>query len=247
MTGNKQIMIFKTPEDLAEELAKKFLLLVSEKDKTGTPFTTAISGGSTPKLFFSIIGNRYPDIIKWDNVHFFWVDERCVPPSDIESNFGMTKEMLLSKIWIPEDNVHRIIGEADSEKEAERYSQEICRTVPLRNGFPCFDLILLGMGEDGHTASIFPSNKYLLESRKICATSVHPITGQVRITLTGPVINNARQIIFMVTGKKKSAVLQKIIDEGDPSEQFPAARVKPLNGTLEWYLDAEAGSLLKGI
>lgn len=238
------IKIFPTPLALAESLA---LDLVNQINNTSTerlPFTIALSGGNTPKLLFSVLGDKFASSVNWYNVHLFWVDERCVTPDDPESNFGMTKKALLNRIDLPERNVHRIKGEDNPEKEAESYSGEIAKHTARRNGLPFFDVMLLGLGEDGHTASLFPGNEKLFLTDKICTSAVHPSTGQVRITITGKVINNAANIIFIVTGKNKAGIVNNIIGQRDNKKQFPASFVKPSDGRVFWYLDEAAGSLI---
>jgi 6-phosphogluconolactonase len=205
----------------------------------------ALSGGSTPELLFSIFGDHYSASVNWEDVHFFWGDERCVAADDPESNYGMVKRSFFDKIVIPELNIHRIIGENDPVKESVRYSEEISLfTMPL-NGLPRFDVVILGLGEDGHTASIFPGQEHLLESYDICDVAIHPVTGQKRITLTGRVLNNADQIIFMVTGAKKSAIAGEIINRGPLSLKYPAAHIVPSHGSMSWYMDGEAAVLVR--
>ncbi|MEK6553505.1 MAG: 6-phosphogluconolactonase, partial [Bacteroidota bacterium] len=186
----------------------------------------------------------YKEKIQWKNICFFWVDERCVLPTDSDSNYGMTKQYLLDKIQIPAKNIYRIQGENDPLKEAERYSSVIKKIIPERNNLPSFDLTMLGMGNDGHTASIFPNQLHLIRSDKICDTAVHPLTFQKRITLTGTIINNSSQIIFFVTGKNKSKVVSDILNNSQKSNSFPASYIKPINGKLNWYLDKDAACLL---
>jgi 6-phosphogluconolactonase len=251
---NASIKVFPTPLALAESLAYelvnqvkeiKEIKEIKEAGKRISPFTIALSGGSTPKLLFSVLGDQYASSVNWNNVHFFWVDERCVSPDDSESNFGMTHKELFSKIDIPIANVHRIKGEDDPVKEAERYSNEINSFTVKRNGLPFFNIMLLGLGEDGHTASVFPGNEKLFLSDRICTVAVHPETGQKRITITGRTINNAGQIIFLVTGKSKVEIVKKIIKGRDAEKHFPASYVIPVDGRIFWYLDKAAGSLLK--
>jgi 6-phosphogluconolactonase len=204
----------------------------------------ALSGGNTPKLMFEVLARDYKNKIDWLEVNLFWVDERCVPPNDKESNFGMTEKILLRNISIPEENVHRIFGNYEPEKEVYRYSQDLKKYLKLRNGFPEFDLILLGVGDDGHTASIFPNQMALLNSNDVCAVAIHPSTGQKRITLTGEAINNADRIYFLVMGKNKEEVIKKILEKKDDYLKYPAANIKPDEGEVEWYLDKEAAGLL---
>jgi len=163
--------------------------------------TVALSGGSTPKLLFDLLAQE-PESIDWSKVHLFWGDERCVPPNDDDSNFKMTKEHLLDHIQIPESNIHRILGENDAQEEANRYGDEVSAHCEMVDGLPSIDLMILGMGDDGHTASIFPHEMELLTSESVCAVATHPTSGQKRVTLTGSVINNAAVVAFLVTGEK---------------------------------------------
>lgn len=237
----QSIRIFPTPKDLAVSLALDLVSQIKEAETSVNTFTIALSGGSTPRLLFSILAEKFARSVNWSNVHFFWVDERCVPPDDPESNFGMTNDVFLSRINIPENNIHRIRGEEDPGAEALRYSKEISDFTEKRNGIPCFSIMLLGLGEDGHTASIFPGNEKLFMAESICTTAAHPVTRQVRITLTGKVINNSDQIIFLVTGKNKSGIVSDIIGQGDNIKLFPASYVKPDHGKIKWYMDENAG------
>jgi len=241
---NQLIRLFPTPEVLAESLALDLVNQIKDADTSVNPFTIALSGGNTPGLLFSVLGERYARAVSWEKIHFFWVDERCVPPGNPESNYGMTNEVFLRKIDIHQENIHRIRGEDDPGKEAERYSGEINEFTIQKNGLPLFNVMLLGLGEDGHTASVFPGNEKLFVTDKICVVAVHPLTGQKRITITGRVINNSSEIIFMVTGKNKAGIVNNIVGKGDNKKQFPASYVKPVQGRVMWYLDRDAGSML---
>jgi 6-phosphogluconolactonase len=240
----KAIRIFKTPFELAEKFAEEIIAMVAESSKGSSSFTIALSGGSTPELLYSVIGDHFQKDINWDMVHFFWSDERCVPPDDRESNFGMAKKALFSKINIPSANIHRIHGEDDPVGEATRYSDEISEYTRKRNSLPVFDLVILGLGEDGHTASIFPSNIMLMESERVCNIATHPLSKQKRITLTGRTINNADKVTFLVTGIKKSPIVEKILNKDTSSQNYPASLIIPAFGELVWFLDKEAASLL---
>jgi 6-phosphogluconolactonase len=236
--------IFLTPEELANGFAEELIGLIKVAEKRKTSLTIAISGGSTPRLLFSVLSEKYSSAVDWSVVKLLWVDERCVPPDDVESNFGMTNKILLSKIEIPSENVFRIRGEDDPEKEAERYSVVIDNQIRQINSIPVFDIVLLGMGEDGHTASIFPGNEKLFSSKKNCDVAVHPVSGQNRITLTGKVINNARSVFFLVTGISKADIVNEIFRNSAVSGMFPAAHVRSLNGKTTWLLDNEAGKFI---
>ncbi len=241
---SKSVKIFPTPYLLAEAFSGEFVSWAAESEKSGSPFCIALSGGSTPELLFSILGDHFSKSVKWENIHFFWGDERCVSSDDPQSNYGMTFKSLLGKIRIPESNVHRIMGESDPELEAVRYSAEIAGFLRQGKGLPRFDLIILGLGEDGHTASIFPADAILMEAEAVCAVASHPVTGQKRITLTGRVLNNAARVAFLVTGLRKATVVEKILNKRSSSENFPASGIVPVNGELVWFLDSDAASLL---
>jgi 6-phosphogluconolactonase len=241
---DKQIRIFPTSYELAEKFAEELVSLINESAERDNQFTVALSGGTTPELLFSVLGDHFSKSVQWKSVQFFWGDERCVPADSSESNFGMTKRKLFDKIVIPSSNIHRIIGENDPELEAIRYSEEISSNTRKRNGLPVFDLVILGLGDDGHTASLFPDRPELFASDKICEVAVHPLTHQRRITITGRVLNNAEAIVFLATGTKKAAVIETILKKGLSAQNLPAYYIVPVNGTLTWYIDKEAGAFL---
>ena len=205
-------------------------------------FSLALSGGSTPKAIFKLIAGQYKDKIDWSRVRIFWGDERCVPPSDAESNFRMAQETLLKHIPVPELNIYRIKGENNPGTEAGRYSQIVDRLVPQRNHVPRFDLIMLGLGDDGHTASIFPGSIGLFNSDKLFEISEHPVTRQKRITATGKLINNAGEVCFLVTGPGKAEKVAQILHKKEGWKELPASLVKPTDGQVVWLLDNEAGA-----
>jgi 6-phosphogluconolactonase len=241
---DKNVRIFASPEELAEVLAAEMVKMIRESAKKMKPFTIALSGGTTPEILFKILGEKYAVTVPWNNVHFFWVDERCVPPENNESNYGMTQRVFLSRIEIPLINIHRIKGEADPENEAVRYAEEISGFTRTREGLPLFDLILLGLGEDGHTASIFPGHLEFMNSGKICIVAKHPVTEQKRLSLTGKVINNADNVVFLVTGKKKENVVENLFKKNPYSLNYPATYIVPVYGLLSWFLDKEAAGRL---
>jgi 6-phosphogluconolactonase len=241
-TVSYDVKIFNSSEELSEEFAQLLKNEVSSADKQ---FNLVLSGGSTPKNIFRYLSDNYKDQINWSKINFFWGDERCVPPDDDQSNYKMANECLLSNINVIEDNIFRIRGEDDLIKEANRYSEIINKTVLKKNNNkPVFDLIMLGLGEDGHTASIFPNQLDLIDDENICTVAIHPETKQKRITLTGKIINNSKNIIFIVTGKKKSQVVADIIKNKIVAEKYPAYYIRPVNGNLYWFLDNEAASLI---
>ncbi len=241
----QKINIFPAPFEMAEALALELISRINDAGKKGRALNIALSGGNTPGLLYSVLANHFSTAADWRFAHLFWGDERCVPPGHADSNYGAVQKALLSKIDIPALNIHRIIGERDPDEEAVRYSGEIRKYTLQKNNFPVLDIVLLGLGEDGHTASIFQGNTSSFRSDNICEVAVHPVTGQKRITLTGKVINNAIDVIFLVTGKNKAGVAGSIINKGKNAGKYPASFVTAHDGNLSWYLDREAGCLIR--
>ena len=239
------VKIFHTPYIVAENLAGYLVNMINVSAKLQKPFSLALPGGSTPELLFTSLGDNFSKSVPWQYVHLFWGDERCVPPDSTESNYGMAKRSFIDKINIPESNIHRIKGEDEPGKESLRYSGEIAGCLAERGGLPVFDLIILGLGEDGHTASIFPGHTEILYSGRICEVAVHPVTGQKRVTLTGKILNNAHVVAFLVTGKKKAVTVAGIMNNSPSDLNAPASCIVPVYGELIWFLDKEAGSLLE--
>ncbi|MGE4290316.1 MAG: 6-phosphogluconolactonase [Salinivirgaceae bacterium] len=232
----------KTKEEAAVKLAEELYQIIQGLDKE--IITLAVSGGNTPYILFEQWATFYADKMDWQRLHFFWVDERCVAPDSPESNYGNTKKTLFDRVNLPEANIHRIRGEEQPNPEAERYAAEIGGLVPLVDGIPQFDIMLLGMGDDGHTASIFPPSIALFDSNAWVAATKNPYNGQSRITLTGQLINHATQIRFLVTGSGKAKVLGQLFNREPGYQDYPASRVQPVNGKLSWILDQEAALLL---
>lgn len=229
---------YKTPEEVADAFAMKLIGWVNET--AGNTFHLALSGGTTPSLLFSLLATKYADKVPWQKIHFWWGDERMVKPTSPESNFGVVNHLLFSKVPIPASHIHRIKGESDPALEVQRYRDEIISNVPAINEMPSFDLIMLGMGEDGHTASIFPNQMELLSSTEITALAKHPVTGQERITLTGKVLNNAKKVTFLCTGASKAKIFSEIIHKTSESNIYPAAHIHPI-GKLIWFVDEACG------
>ena len=242
MNSNRHI--FDSPEETARAVAELILVRAKDKNKQSLPFNVALSGGSTPKLLFTILSNEYADLIPWHFVRLFWVDERCVAPTHAESNFGMTYENLLKNVPIQDSNIFRMSGEVDPAQEARHYQAQLQAELPVRNDQPLFDLILLGMGDDGHTASIFPDNLSLLNSDYAVSVAVHPTSGQKRITLTGKVINQAEQVVFLITGSSKATILKQVIQRTKNFQKFPSSHIQSHSGPAEFYLDKAAAAEL---
>ena len=222
------------------EVARSFAKYLQGLTAKNSEVHIALSGGSTPKVVFDELAADFHDSIDWTRMHLYWGDERCVPPNDNESNYKMTVDHLLSKIDVPKENIHRIYGENIPKEEAIRYSEVLKSRLPLFDGTPQFDLIILGMGDDGHTASIFPYNIHLWDSGNVCEVAVHPDSGQKRITITGKVINNAKNVVFLVTGESKADKVREIVGKKGNFDTYPASLVAPKSGNLDWFLDGAA-------
>jgi len=236
--------IYSSTDELADYFARLFKKRCEELFEKKENIFIALSGGSTPNLYLGKLTDpQFCRDINWKRIHFFWVDERMVPSSDPMSNYRAIKEILFNKIPIPEENIHRIKGEIVPQLEVQRYTNEIVNNVGKKqNNLPEFDWILLGMGSDGHTASIFPNVELKEEYQKIAAISKNPATGQIRVTITENIINNADYVTFIITGKDKAATVFEIL-KGN-KENYPAGRINPINGKLEFLLDKEAGAML---
>lgn len=232
--------VSKTPQAVAEDFAGHLIA----QAKTNSPFNVALSGGSTPKILFDLLAASFSQDLDWSAIHFYWGDERCVPPTDSDSNYKMTADHLLSKVDFPEANIHRVLGENDPAGEAVNYGNQIQTNLPSANGLPRFDLIILGMGGDGHTASIFPHEIELLDSDQICEVATHPESGQKRITLTGKVINNAKEVCFLVTGSGKTEKIDEIFHQTGDWKSYPASYIQPVDGELTWFMDEAAAEKL---
>ncbi len=219
--------------DAANALTKLLLELINKSD--GKNFHLAISGGNTPATLFRLWAEEYKDIIPWKRLQIYWVDERCVSPDDPESNFGMTKRTLLDKVPLSELQVHRIHGEDSPEIESKRYSSLIDNLLIQEGTYPVFDCILLGIGNDGHTSSIFPGQNDLLISPDTYSVSINPDTGKKRIALTGLPIIHARKVIFFVTGKDKKEILSKV-QKGD--DIYPAGYIISRAFDAELFTDS---------
>jgi len=233
--------IFENAELSARAVADLILEKANAKKQQSQYFNIAVSGGSTPKFLFSLLAEEdYRTLIPWESIRFFWVDERCVEPTHPESNFGMTYDALLQFAFVPAENIFRMKGEDIPENEAERYKNLLRNKLPAKNGFPIFDLILLGLGDDGHTASIFPDNLLLLDSEKTVDVATHPVSGQKRITLTGKTINNADELVFLINGANKAKIVADIINQTPEAKKYPANYVHNAAGQCSFYLDKEA-------
>ncbi|WP_170114893.1 6-phosphogluconolactonase [Photobacterium rosenbergii] len=232
--------VFENADQVVHALANG----LKEYSELGRPVHISLSGGSTPsQLFAYLAGSEFAKSIQWQNLHFWWGDERCVAPEDEQSNYGQAKALLFDHIAIPAENIHRIRGEEFAAMEAIRFAQEMIAEIPEKDGLPEFDWILLGMGTDGHTASLFPGQTDY-DTTEIAAIAAHPDTRQIRVTKTAHLLANAKRITYLVLGASKSAVIKQIADNAPAAEAYPAAKVSSKAGTTEWYLDSEAAKEL---
>ncbi len=231
--------------DSLQELNESFTDWLKDILKDRNSVTIALSGGSTPKSLFDYWATNHKSDIDWNSVYLFWGDERCVPPTDEQSNYKMTKDHLLDFVPIPSKNIFRIKGENNPAEEAKRYSNLLEMEVDMIDDLPSFDIVILGMGDDGHTASIFPYEISLWDNEEFCVVATHPDSGQKRVSLTGGVINNAKRVAFLVTGANKAEKVEQIFKYKEKVlDTYPAAKVDPVFGDLVWFLDrAAAGNI----
>jgi len=235
------IKVFESPEILAETLVEKFIATLNKLiDERGEAWV-ALSGGSTPAKFYrSLAISRVVGNVPWQKVNFFWSDDRCVPPDHPESNFGLANKEFFGPLGIGMEKAFRVEGELDPALAAKRYTEKLASLVPISEGLPEFDILFLGMGEDGHTASIFPHEIDLWGRNELCVVATHPVTGQKRVSFTGHLINNAKTICLLVTGSAKRPVVEQVINRHENYNLYPVSLVQPSNGRLEWWLDSEA-------
>lgn len=231
---NESVIIAPDPAVLAVTAADHIVRILAGAVSQRGAASLAVSGGTTPALYFPLLAS---EPLPWDRIALFWADERCVPPSHEESNFGMADRLLLSRVHIPGENIHRIRGEKNPALAARDYADELHRFF---GGIPRFDLVILGVGSDGHTASLFPETEALDTEEHVSAVLV-PRLNSSRITLTLPVLNHARAVLIIVSGNGKASIVERLLDARTRIE-YPAGRVKPVNGELIWMLDAEAAA-----
>ena len=239
------VQVSPTAAEFTRAAAEFFTSEVAEAIKLRGMARVAISGGSTPKNMFALLAAEYADKVDWATLQLFWVDERCVAPDDPESNYGVTKAELLDKVALPAANVHRMEGELDPEEAAARYESEIRNTFKLEGAeTPTFDLILLGLGPDGHTASLFPHTDGLNEMARICIANHVPQKDTWRMTLTWPVITQGRKVAFLIEGEEKAEILRTVFSGAYDPEEYPAQLIRPASGKLLLLLDQAAAAKL---
>lgn len=247
MNAFVEIRTLTTPQELFASAADEVIRATNEAVAQRGRFTFALSGGSTPKSLFHLLATNAKSTLPWDRMFFFWGDERHVGPTDADSNYRMADEAMLSKVPVPAENIFRFMAEnPDAAAVADAYERTLRKFFSLKPGdVPRFDLILLGMGPDGHTASLFPGTAALQEtSRLVVANWVEKLKTH-RLTLTLPVINAARSVTFLVSGVDKAQVLHEVLETDSSGEQYPSKLIRPTDGKLLWLIDRAAASGLK--
>jgi 6-phosphogluconolactonase len=241
-----RIQVCSSADDLSLAAGEQFARVTSEAVTLRGRCAVALAGGSTPRGLYQALAHTASlrARVPWAHIHFFWGDERCVPPDHADSNFRMAHEALLSSVAVAGDHVHRMAGELlDASVAARLYESEILATLHPREQMPRIDLILLGLGTDGHTASLFPGTPALDERQRLCVDNVVPASGARRITLTLPLINAARTVMFVVSGADKASIVRAIHHRQGSQGALPAQLVQP-DGELLWMLDRDAARLL---
>ena len=240
-----RVLIVDGADALAREAAEEFERRANAAIASRGRFTVALSGGSTPRRAYALLADpsaSFRGAIAWSRVHLFWSDERHVPPEDPRSNYRMAREELISRVPIPEANVHRIEAELpDAGEAAARYDDELARFFSLSPGeFPRFDLMLLGVGPEGHTASLFPGTKALQVRDKRVVENWVPELNAFRITMTIPVFTRAAAVLFLISGEDKAPVVRTVFDPRSPANALPCQLIRPESGDLIWFLDRPA-------
>jgi 6-phosphogluconolactonase len=240
---------FPDAEAVCRAAAEEFRRLASDAQHARARFTVALSGGSTPRRLYEILTETpFREQIDWQKGEFFWGDERAVQPDHADSNHRMAKEALLHKIAAPPSAVHRLQAERpDLDAAAWDYQKEIARTFQISQDGPppAFDLVLLGMGPDGHTASLFPYTTALKETHRWVVPNYVPKFSAYRLTMTAPILNQARHVLFLVAGADKAGPLAEVLEGRNDPERLPAQLIRPQSGELQWYVDESAAGKLE--
>jgi 6-phosphogluconolactonase len=246
MAQTNDLRIVADAASLFHAAAQDFAIQVESTLKSSDRFTVALSGGSTPKGLFSLLASNYRERLPWNKMFFFWGDERHVPPDSSESNYRMANEALLSKVPVPSSNIFRVPAEnPDVNRVAAAYERTLRDFFhPAAGSFPQFDLILLGMGPDGHCASLFPGTEALQEKSKLVVANWVDKFKTFRITFTAPLINQAKVVEFLVAGADKTAALYEVLEGSGSADQFPSKMIHPVNGQLIWLVDKDAAASL---
>ena len=232
-----KLKVFADPAAVARAAAEYWVNL--------KPKTVALSGGSTPRLLYELLADPnapFRDQIAWDRTHFFFSDERHVPPDHPDSNYRMVNEALFSRVPLPAQNIHRVLAEKpNAEEAANAYEADLRKS--FGEAIPAFDLVLLGLGEEGHTASLFPHSPALKETKRLVAAPWVEKLNTYRITMTLPILNNGKSVVFLVTGASKAEVLRTVMNTDRKPDLYPAQAISPTNGAVSWFVDEAAARL----
>lgn len=244
MSAHPNVLVFQTPEEVALNAAGRFVTFAAGSVTETGRFSVALAGGSTPRRLYELLATpAFSRRIAWSKVHIFFGDERPVPHDHPDSNFRLAYDALLSQVPIPAENVHRIEGAGDAEGNAQDYEREL-KEFFQGTQRPGFDLVLLGKGKDGHTASLFPQSTALSEKDRWVVANWVDSLGTYRLTLTAPSINAAAHVDFLVTGEDKAPTLARVLDGPVDPDELPAQLIKPEAGELTWLVDVYAASKL---
>jgi 6-phosphogluconolactonase len=243
--SDPKIVVLNEPQELFVHAAEEIAHVAGEAVCTHGEFRISLSGGSTPAATFELLATRFQYSVDWKEVQFFWGDERCVPPDNKESNYGMADRTLLSKIELRPEQVHRMRGELPPEEGALDYEENLRRSFSIgADELPRFDLVLLGLGDNRHTASLFPGSPEIHETKRMVVAVDVDAEPRQRLSFTPPVINHAQRVMFLVAGRNKAEAVRDVIEGPRNPDKFPAQIVAPNDGELLWFLDAAAASLL---
>ena len=252
MPGRPEIEVFPTSDALTTGAAECFVAVAAAAIRTSGRFVLALSGGMTPRaLYARLASEAYASRVNWPRAQVFWGDERCVPADDPASNARMAREALLERVPVPSENVHPVRGEADPVEAGAAYEAELRASFGTPVGAPThaagarFDLVLLGLGEDGHTASLFPGMPAVRETGRWAMAEYIPALSMWRVTLTPVVINAAAETVFLVSGRAKASILQRVLEEPRDQHCLPAQAIAPTAGRLRWFVDADAAANLR--
>lgn len=237
------IKVFENVDELSRNAADLIVDIANRSIEKKDSFTLVLSGGSSPKIIYMLLSQPpFSERITWNKTYLFWGDERFVPENDPQNNYNMTREILLKKIPIPGDHIFPIPTSGDPKDCASEYEKTIYNFFNTAN--PSFDLILLGLGDNGHTASLFPYTDVLNEEKRLVKEVYVKALDMYRITMTAPIINKAESILFIIFGREKAEAVQNIIEGKYDPQSLPAQLIKPVDGTIRWFLDKEAASKL---
>jgi 6-phosphogluconolactonase len=241
----RNIVVLDDAQALAVRIAEEITHFAGEAVCTHGEFMLCLTGGETPAPAYELLATRFALSVDWKEVHFFWGDERCVPPDDQASNYRMAHDTMLSRLSLRPEQIHRIKGELEPDRAALEYENELRRAFHMAPGeFPSFNLLLLGLGDNAHIASLFPNNAALHERNRIAVAVEVDAPQRHRVSLTVPALNNAQRILFVVGGERKAQAVKNVIEGPSDPDKFPAQLIRPEHGEVLWLLDRAAAGLL---